>query len=180
MDEEAHSSGKSQYYRTKLVFSGKKIHFPVWEEKFLAKSQKKRILQNASGKHYNSQRIRHHQRKTTVQGKKEKINRKANDDCFEDLLLGIDGEKKSGRVAFQIVRSSKTTNNPSGHCSLAWTKLHNKFVAKTAPSLLKLKKKFATSKLKKKESDPDEWITDLEDIRTRMVDMGSTMSESTS
>jgi hypothetical protein len=41
MDEEAHSSGKSQYYRTKLVFSGKKIHFPVWEEKFLAKSQKK-------------------------------------------------------------------------------------------------------------------------------------------
>jgi hypothetical protein len=32
---------KSRYYRTKLVFSGKKIHFPVWEEKFLAKSRSK-------------------------------------------------------------------------------------------------------------------------------------------
>jgi hypothetical protein len=43
MDEEANSSGESQYYRTKVVFSGRKIHFPVREEKFLSKSGKKSI-----------------------------------------------------------------------------------------------------------------------------------------
>jgi hypothetical protein len=46
-----------------------------------------------------------------------------------------------------------------------------------SPISTKTKETFATSKLKKKESNPDEWITDLEDIRTRMVDMGSMMSD---
>jgi hypothetical protein len=153
MDEEANYSGESQYYRTKLVFSGKKIHFPVWEEKFLAKSRRKGYRETLLGNTTipkESDIID----KTTVQGKKEKVIRKANDDCFEDLLLGIDGEKKSGRVAFQIVRSSKTTDNPSGDCSLAWTKLHNKFAAKTAPSLLKLKKRLRQASSRKRRAIP--------------------------
>jgi hypothetical protein len=99
MDKEANSSVKSQYYRTKLIF--KKIHFPVWEEKFLAKSRRKGYRETLLGNTTipkESDIID----KTTVQGKKEKVIRKANDDCFEDLVLGIDGEKKSGSVAFQI------------------------------------------------------------------------------
>ena len=63
---------------------------------------------------------------------------------------------------------------------MAWDRLIAKYAPKTAPSLLKLKKKFANSRLESAEKHPDEWITELESIcndieaipiATRMSDM---------
>ena len=36
------------------------------------------------------------------------------------------------------------------------------------PSLLKLKKKFVNSKLEDSDRHPDEWVTELESLRTEM------------
>ena len=85
--------------------------------------------------------------------------------AYEELILSLEGTKKQGRVAFSIIRGCKTTSNPSGYAALVWKRLTEKYAAKSAPSLLNLKKAFAKSKLKNKEDDPDEWITDLEDMR---------------
>lgn len=47
---------------------------------------------------------------------------------------------------------------------------------KSTQTLLRLKKKFANSKLKLK-TDPVEWITDLEDLRAQMMDQDYFMNE---
>ncbi|KAG9288838.1 hypothetical protein G9A89_021666, partial [Geosiphon pyriformis] len=49
--------------------------------------------------------------------------RKANNTAFEDLLLLIDGEQASGRVAFNIVRGAKTSDLTDGDAALAWKRL---------------------------------------------------------
>ena len=50
---------------------------------------------------------------------------------------------------------------------------------KTAPLLLKLKKKFANSKLEDKEKHPDKWVTELESLRTKMdsIEISGKMSD---
>ena len=59
-------------------------------------------------------------------------------------------------------------------------RLGNAFVTnidKSAPKLIKIKRKFANSRLKKNTKDPEEWITELEELRDRLEDMGSIMSD---
>ena len=41
-----------------------------------------------------------------------------------------------------MVKNSKTAEHPGGNCKIAWDRLVSKYAPKTAPSLLKLKKKF--------------------------------------
>lgn len=97
------------------------------------------------------------------------VNRwKNNERAFEDLLLSIDGQSKTGKVAFNLVDNCITTDQPDGNCKLAWDRLINKYAPKTAPSYIQLKKDFANSKLKSVDSDPDEWITELESLRSEM------------
>ena len=48
---------------------------------------------------------------------------------------------------------------------------------KSSPTLIKIKRKFANSRLKKNTKDPEECITELEELRDRLEDMGSIMSD---
>ena len=43
-----------------------------------------------------------------------------------------------------------------------------KYAPKTAPSYIKLKQTFTNSALEDPEDDPDDWITELEGLRTKM------------
>ena len=63
---------------------------------------------------------------------------------------------------FSLVENCKTNEYPEGNLRLTWDRLVTKYALKTAPSLLKWKKKFANSKLDSVEKHPDEWITELE------------------
>ena len=80
----------------------------------------------------------------------------------------MDTAKEPGRVAFKIVKQAKTVDNPDGNPYLALENLTNKYEAKTAPNFIELKGQFTNSKLSNDEDDPDEWITHLEALRTRM------------
>ena len=71
-------------------------------------------------------------------------------------------------MAFKIVKQAKTVDNPDGNPYLALENLTNKYEAKTAPNFIELKGQFTNSKLSNDEDDPDEWITHLEALRTRM------------
>ncbi len=44
----------------------------------------------------------------------------------------------------------------------------NKYAPKTAPSYIQLKKDFANSRLKSADSNPEEWLTELESLRSEM------------
>ena len=113
---------------------------------------------------------------TTEEGKKKQALKDKNELAFEELILSVDGTTKEGRVAFQLIKGCKMSDYEDGDAALAWKWLKNKFAATTAPSLVKLKKEFGNSKLSKGE-DPDEWITGLEDLRVKIKDAGSDMTD---
>ena len=88
-----------------------------------------------------------------------------NEQAYEEIILSINHVTRQGKVAFSLVKNCKSLEYPEGNCKLAWDRLVAKYAPKTAPSLLKLKKKFANSKLETAEKHPDEWITELESLR---------------
>ena len=99
-----------------------------------------------------------------------------NELAYEELVLSIDDNESAGKVAFKIVKKSKTAENADGDAHLAWTGLKRKYAPTTAPTLANLHKQFYKAKLKKK-TDPDTFMTYLEDIRGRMEEMKSFMSD---
>ena len=80
-----------------------------------------------------------------------------NEDAFEDSILSIDHARKQGKVAFSLIKNCKTAKYPEGNCKLAWNLLVTKHSPKTAPLLLKSKKKFAISQLESVETHHTSW-----------------------
>ena len=152
-------------------FTGKQSDWSVWREKFMARAKRKGYKDVLLGN-------------ITVPAESDKVTdkalisaRKANNTAFEDLLLLIDGEQASGRVAFNIVRGAKTSELTDGDAALAWKRLSDKYEPKSAPSRLALKNEFNTKVLKNVNSDPDVWLTELEDLRMRLIAAGSKMDD---
>jgi hypothetical protein len=54
----------------------------------------------------------------------------------------VDTTKGGGKVAFSIVRRSKTNEFPDGHIGIVMDGLKNKYASKTTPSLSKIHKVF--------------------------------------
>jgi gag-polypeptide of LTR copia-type len=72
-----------------------------------------------------------------------------------------------------LLKGCKSKEYPGGNAAIAWERL-NKFEPVSAPSMIKLEKQFRTLSLKKSEN-PEVWITELEDLRIRLGDIGSTI-----
>ena len=58
---------------------------------------------------------------------------------------------------------------------MAWKSLCDKYIDKIAPTLININRKFAKSRLKKNTKDPEECITELEELRDCLEDMGLMM-----
>ena len=57
------------------------------------------------------------------------------------------------------------------NCHLAWNRFIAKYELDTAPSYLNLNNRFESSALVLIDDDPDEWITELESLRTQIDDI---------
>ena len=55
--------------------------------------------------------------------KKKQSLREANERLYEELLLSIDGNEKTARVAFNLAKLAKTKDLADGDASLAWMRL---------------------------------------------------------
>jgi len=154
-------------------FTGKQSDWSVWREKFMARAKRKGYKETLLGKTV----VPAESDSLTAADKTKLAARKANNTAYEDLLLLIDGEQASGRVAFNIVRGAKTGDLPDGDAALAWKRLSDKYEPKSAPSRLALKNEFNTKVLKNANSDPDAWLTELEDLRVRLIAAGSRMDD---
>jgi hypothetical protein len=86
-----------------------------------------------------------------------------NNQGYSDLITMIDTTKSGGKVAFSIIKRSKTSEYPDGNVGVVMEALKKKYAPKTASSLSKLHKVFYGAKLKSK-THPDVFITHLEDI----------------
>ena len=132
-----------------IPFSGKQVDWQVWSEKFLARSRRKGYKSILQGKAVVPPDSLSLASIADTDSRKEKQKlRDLNEEAYEDLILSINGDSESGRVAFQIVRGSKTSAIKDGDAREAWTRLEKKYEKKTAPSRLILKKQFVNSKLK--------------------------------
>jgi gag-polypeptide of LTR copia-type len=109
-------------------------------------------------------------------GKKMLKNAEINEVAFTELILSIDTKRSEGKVAFNLVKGCKSKEYPDGNAATAWERLKNKFEPVSAPSMVKLEKQFRTLSLKKGEN-PEVCITELEDLRIRLEDIGSIISD---
>jgi len=151
-----------------IPFSGNKRDWPIWSEKFLAKGDVKGYKDILLGKIKVPTDSEYSTLENESQKEQASMLRKLNKDAFIDLLLSITADTDTGRIAFQIVRGSKTKDLVDGDARSAWRKLESKFDSKRAPNRLLLKEKFVNSRLKSVRSDPDVWITQLEDLQVQI------------
>ena len=152
-----------------ISFSGKKKDWIAWEEKFLAKSKRRGYKDILLGKVTIPKST--DTLDPAIDSEKDLIEiREKNESGYTDLILSMDTETSSGKVAFNTVRNSKSKDYEDGNIEVAFKNLRRKYSPKTAPSLAKLHKSFYGAKLKKN-VDPDIFITNLEDLRSRMEDM---------
>ena len=61
-----------------------------------------------------------------------------------------------------------TDEQSEGNCKIAWDRLVHKYKQKTASLYIQLKKDFSNSKLRSTDDDPEEWMADLDSLRTIM------------
>ena len=153
-----------------IEFSGRTIDWEGWSEKFLARAKRKGYKKLLVGTESTPTVSEYAAAEGKSGAVREKVVRAGdkNEEAFEDIILSINHTTKEGKVAFSLVKNCKTTDFPEGNCKSAWDRLVAKYAPKTAPSLLKLKKKFENSKLGNADAHPDEWITDLESLRNDM------------
>ena len=110
------------------------------------------------------------------EGQKLTIATDMNELADTELILSIDDKASNGKVAFNLVKGCKNKDYANGNASMAWERLRNKFEPQSAPSLVKMEKQFRQCALKKGQ-DPDVWITELEDYRMKLDELGSSISE---
>ena len=67
----------------------------------------------------------------------------------------IDTSKDAEKFAFSIIKGFKTKDYPNGNVLKACKRLCGKYIDKIAPTLIKIKRKFAKSRLKKNTKDID-------------------------
>lgn len=99
-----------------------------------------------------------------------------NEKAYNDLIMSIDTTTAAGKVAFSLVRSSKTKDYPDGNAVVAWKRLRQKFMPDSAPTMTKLQQQFYSSKLEKNQ-DPDVWMTKMEYIRVQLEELSSEMTD---
>jgi hypothetical protein len=154
-----------------IGFGGEVIDWPVWEETFLARSTRKGYTKILLRKATVSTDTEFEALSEATPKKKAKELRDLNELAYEDLILSIDRKKNSSRVAFNIVKGCRTSEYEDGNARLAWTRLKEKYASQSVPSRMKLVREFAQSRLANVNKDPDIWLTELEDLRTRIDSM---------
>ena len=166
-----------------IEFSGKQSDWDGWSEKFLAKAEhkgyRKLLLCKRNTVGYDvipTESQYEDAEKETSKNADHKMTialAKLNRQAYMDLILSIDHKSSRGKVAFRLVKNCKSTDYPEGNCKLAWSRLVAKYAPKSTPSLLKLKKRYENSKLTEVIRDPEDWISELEGIRTEIENIDS-------
>ena len=142
-----------------ISFSGKRSDWRVWSRKFLAVAEKrgyKKVLTGAL------------ELTSTSSAEDQQLGVNA----YNDLLLAM-----TETISFGLVDESKSAICPEGDAAKAWGKLMKRFESKTSASKVKLMGQLHASKLTKKSKDPEVWISELELLRSRLAEMGTTVDD---
>ena len=158
-----------------IPFCGKSEEWPIWSEKFLAKAKRYGFKDLLLGK-LSIPKSDEVFDEVSDEGKKKAKIIELNEIAYTELILSIDVKTSSGKIAFNLVKGCKSKDYVDGNAATAWERLKNKYEPISAPSMVKLEKQFRDLSLKKNQ-DPEVWITELEDLRVRLEEMGSNISD---
>ena len=160
-----------------ITFSGKKVEWPLWSEKFLARANRKGYKGVLVGTDTVPDDNEDISLETDKDKKKMKLElRRLNEEAYEDLVLAVDGKTEVGRAVFSLIKGSKTKEFAEGSAREAWKRILNKFEPKKAPNRLQKKKRIQNLKLKYGQ-DPDIYISVLEDLIQQYRDAGGRWDE---
>ncbi len=160
-----------------IKFSGKKRDWSIWEEKFVARSKcrgyKNILLERQDIKIPKTTEVIDEK---TEEGKKKIKIMELNEIGYVDLILSMNTDTLAGQVAFDIVKKTRVPDYEDGNIQVAWKSLKRKYSPKTAPTLASFNKRFYGSTCSKG-MDPDVYLTFLENLRSRMAEMNSTITD---
>ena len=152
-----------------VPFSGKQKDYRMWSRKFLATSTMKGYRDVLLGKTEVPKLVTD---LTTTEGKLGSLAITANERGYSDLLLSLSDE-----VCFGIIDDARTEELPDGCLRTGWLKLEKKFMPRTNATIIKLKKEFAEMSLVNPRDDPDEWVSRLEYVRSRLGTLGKKIDD---
>ena len=154
-----------------IPFSGKEDDWRMWSRKFLARARVQEYKDILTGTKKAPAAGTTIDESTTV-GKEQKKLQLANEKAYNDLLLSCEEE-----VSFGAVDEAISTSFPDGDAHQAWNNLKARYESDTPSTKIQLKKEFNTSALTDTNTDPDEWIADLERIRQRLKTLKSEITD---
>ena len=140
-----------------IRFSGKPEDWIVWEEKFKARAAGRGYLSTMLGK----ETIPKSAEVLTDDDTQKKEVRKANLMGYQDLIMSVDHSDSYGKIAFNIIKSSKSDDYLEGNIAIAFRKLKEKYSPKTAVVLSQLEHQFYDARMADGD-DPDVMISTLE------------------
>ena len=152
-----------------VIFSGKKDDWDSWKEKFSVRASIKGYDEILSGDEKVPATHDEDGKKLTLTEAEKAISDK-NKKGFGDLILSIDCSTPNGKIAFAMVKGTKTKAYPSGNLHTAFQRLKTKFEPSTTPQLVHLTREFHSKSLKPG-TDPDIFITELEALQVQMSEL---------
>ena len=154
-----------------ISFDDKKKNYKTWAKKFLSAATLRgyNIVLTEKDPEVPKQDL---VLKDTEADKRKLKLHKANQRAYCELML-----VREGTISCAIVEKLVTNDLPTGDANLAWKKLKKKFNPQTSANKLKLKRQFTNSSLMDWKKDSDDWITELDILRTQLEEMGHTISE---
>ena len=110
-----------------LLFSGKKTDWNHWEEKFMAKAKRKGLKEIYNGTktipRYLDEDDEDYDEMTEEEIKKYNKMCELNELAYSDLIMSMDTSTTAGKVAFGLVKSSKSKDFPDGNAAISWKRL---------------------------------------------------------
>jgi len=160
---------ETEVYTRIEKFSGLKMDWRLWSEVFKAKMISKDYWEVIDLKPDEIPS------KPTTEDEK-KLNKK-NMKAYSELISSIDMKTPQGRVALNLVVSSKSTAYPNGNCSTAWKKLTRKYEPVTIAELTREKTSYINYRFAQG-GDPDFFIDMMERKVSRLGELGYDVSTS--
>jgi hypothetical protein len=109
-----------------IPFCGKVNEWPIWSERFLAKSRRFGFKDSLLGK-LSIPTADEEIDEESESGKKKSAIIELNEIAYTELILSIDIKTRSGKVAFNLIKGYKSKNYPDGNAAVAWERLKNKY-----------------------------------------------------
>ena len=159
----------------KIIPFTKKSIWRIWSKQFLARAHfkgQKNLLLGKEVVATDDEVLDENFDSTTNEGQEVLQLRKLNELAYKDLILSF-----SDVVNFGLVEDACNDKFAEGDAAKAWKNLEHYHNPSTTANKVHLKAQFNTSRLTNGNKDPEVWISDLEVIRRKFINMKVQITE---